>query len=329
MGSDVAPSSLFPAFFDLRKELGAHDTLVPFGTAEVIKDLQNYLSTLPASQLKVELLTVESSIEMQDSPLFAVRTKKGASMVQGILHLKSGDLDAFVSCGNTGALVASAALHLESLPNIERPALLALLPSAKGPVVVLDVGGQIKWRAAQLLQHAQVGAAFQRCHFRQSLPRVGLLNIGSEALKGNPELRDAHRSLKALSETKEAPAFQFVGNIEGREVFAGNVDVLVTDGFTGNVFLKTSEGVASFLLDFVQSKLREEHSGSITEILSEVQRLTHHAEYPGALVSGVNGVVIKCHGTASPQAIVNGVLGAQRYVSSKLLASLSAELKSH
>ncbi len=162
-------------------------------------------------------------------------------MIRGIRNLKERDIDAFVTAGNTGALIAAATIILPMLPEVARPALMALLPTRKGLVTVIDVGGNVSVKAPQLVQFAKMGVAFQRTYRNCPNPTVGLLNIGAESKKGTPEHRQAYDALS------EAPNMTFIGNVEGREVFQGRVDVLATDGFTGNVFLKTSEGVSSFI----------------------------------------------------------------------------------
>jgi glycerol-3-phosphate acyltransferase PlsX len=240
---------------------------------------------------------------MDEHPLHSLRRKKNASIPVGMRLLKEGKIDAFVSSGNTGALVSSAKMILSMLPGIHRPALLALMPTKKNPVAVLDVGANIQVKAQHLVQFAHVGAAYQKARGIDH-PTVGILNIGSEALKGTSELRLAYQKLLNL---KNAP-FRFAGNIEGKSVFDGDVDVLVTDGFTGNIFLKTAEGIASLILDRLHAHIPASELKKLN--ISDLQRHLHYAEYPGALLAGVRGIVIKCHGYTTPQGFANGVLGA-------------------
>lgn len=247
-------------------------------------------------------------IEMSDPPLLSLRRKKNASLCVGIRMLKEGKIQGFVSAGNTGALVSYAKIALTTLPGVLRPALLALMPTKKDPVAVLDVGANLQAKAAHLIQFGWIGAAYQQARGIER-PTVGLLNIGSEALKGTSEHRLAY---SALQQHKE---FKFIGNVEGKSAFDGHVDVLVTDGFTGNVFLKTAEGVASFILDQVEDPIK-----------SQFKRL-HYAEYPGALLAGVRGVVIKCHGYSTPQGIANGVLHAAELIVGNFLGRLQNHWK--
>lgn len=253
---------------------------------------------------------VEEFIAMDDPPLAAFRKKKGSSLSVGLRQLKSGQIDAFISAGNTGALVSGAKLILGNIPGILRPALMTVMPTKKKSVVVLDVGANVKVKTAHLVQFAHLGASF--CKARGiSNPLVGLLNIGSEAIKGTEELRAAY----SILEQGKFP-FRFAGNIEGKSVFEGDVDVLVSDGFTGNIFLKTAEGIASLVLDRLQDH---------PELQPKINDLLHYAEYPGALLIGVSGIVIKCHGYSTPQGFVNAVLGAVELVKNGLLKQLLAK----
>ena len=229
----------------------------------------------------------------------------------GMRFLKEGKIDALVSAGNTGALISSAKMILSTLKGVLRPCLIALMPTKKNLVAVLDVGANVQAKAIHLAQYALIGAAYQKTR-GIALPSVGLLNIGSEPLKGTSELR----SVYAMLQSHSSKSFQFMGNIEGTAVFDGEVDVLVTDGFTGNIFLKTAEGIASLLLDRLPlqtADLKKFHS-------------LHYAEYPGAIIGGVKGLVIKCHGYSTPKGFVSGVLGAIELAQKNFIATLQNKL---
>lgn len=253
MGSDTAPDELLEA---LVKQAPSTVALTFIGNARL------------AAKSPFPFHIAEESVEMEDAPLTALRKKKKASLFEGLRLLKEGKIDALISAGNTGALVSGAKVILGTLPTIDRPALLARLPTQKKPVAVLDVGANIHVKAPQLIQFAKLGVAYQEIR-GVTQPTVGLLNIGSEAHKGTPEQRLAYRSLKTKS-------FHFNGNVEGRDAFDGKTDVLVTDGFTGNIFLKTVEGVVRLL----------------------APKEIHLSDYGGALLIGVQGLVFKCHGNA-------------------------------
>jgi glycerol-3-phosphate acyltransferase PlsX len=238
--------------------------------------------------------------------------------------LKAKEIDAFVSAGNTGALVGSAKMTLGMLPGLNHPALLALMPTKLNPLAVLDVGANLECKAEHLVQLALIGSAYQKAR-GITLPSIGLLNIGSEAIKGTIELRSAYQKLEQLARQKD-PFFKFSGNVEGKTVFDGTIDVLITDGFTGNVFLKTAEGIASLILDRLHEHLSKDSLEQLKGQLSDLQSHLHYAEYPGALLCGVAGIVIKCHGYSSPQAFTNAIREANRVVSENFFQILQKKL---
>ncbi len=243
-----------------------------------------------------ELIPIESSdfVKMDDSPTVALRKKKNASMFVGLRMLKLGQLDALVTAGNSGALVLGSKLILSTLPGITRPAFLSYVPSKKHSIAVLDLGANVQYKAENLVQFAVMATAYLQT-MGLITPRIGLLNIGEEPLKGTSELRQAYHFLQ----TYPNPPFKFVGNVEGKSVFDGDVDALVTDGFTGNIFLKTAEGIAGLILDQIPKNPQ----------FAQIKKNLHYAEYSGAILLGVKGLVIKCHGYSTKEAIINAVLG--------------------
>jgi glycerol-3-phosphate acyltransferase PlsX len=319
MGSDSAPQTLFSAVLEAVHQLDATHIFVVF----VTKSIAEELSPKARSSGRIQFRTVADAIQMSDEPLFAVRRKKGSSLLTGIRLLRKREIDAFVTAGNTGALIASATLSLPLFPDIKRPALLAALPTELGSIAVVDVGGNVSCKAQHLVQFAKLGAAFQHCHLNASMPRVGLLNIGVESKKGTSELRLAYKMLKENAD--QTPPMQFIGNVEGRDVFQGHIDVLVTDGFTGNVLLKTSEGLAHFIFDFLKKSLmKEEIATHFYETLKNLQLQFKYDEYPGAFLCGVERVVIKCHGSVTPQALLRGIIGAANMVRNDSVGKIKA-----
>jgi glycerol-3-phosphate acyltransferase PlsX len=291
MGNENSPEDLLAAVRDMKLPEGVE--LVAFGLPEY------------SSFTNIQYIPTKEFISMDDHPLAALRRKRDASLCVGLRFLKAKKIDAFVSAGNTGALVSGAKMILGNLPGISRPALLARIPTKKKPVIVLDVGAVIKAKPAQLIQFALLGTAYSKiCGIKR--PVVGLLNIGSEPLKGTSERREAYQ----LFANATNPPYEFAGNIEGKTVFDGDVDVLVTDGFTGNVFLKTAEGIASLILDRFGSLLPGPEFQKLNPQIQDLQRNLHYAEYPGALLVGVQGTVVKCHGYSTPKGFTNAVLGA-------------------
>jgi glycerol-3-phosphate acyltransferase PlsX len=236
--------------------------------------------------------------------------------------LKQKKVAAFVSTGNTGALVALAQLHLSLFDTIQKPALLVSLPSEKGEVVVLDVGAHIAFKAQHLLDYARLGVAYSTIVYGFATPSVGLLNIGVEEAKGTKEVQEAYIALqRAFSEE------QFVGNVEGREVFQGKVDVLVTDGFTGNVFLKTCEGASSFLLEYMHNYFSKAPSSSGEPLMHHFEQRFNYSSHRGAFLCGVEGIVIKCHGNASNPAFIQGIQRAFELAEMQIGDKIQKKLK--
>lgn len=302
MGSDNAPSSILDAIETLAPSLPPHVELVAIGAPDCAK------------RTNVRFYRAPDLIEMDENPLLALRRKKKSSISIGMRLLKEKTIDALVSAGNTGALVSSAKMILGLFPGLSRPALLALMPTKRGTVAVLDVGANLQGEASLLVQFAYLGSAYQKTRGVQK-PKVGLLNIGSEPLKGTSEIRLAYQTLKNL---QNAP-FSFSGNVEGKSVFDGEIDVLIADGFTGNVFLKTSEGITSFILDQLSTHL------STDPHINELRHRLYHTEYPGALLAGVKGTVIKCHGYAKPESLMHGIQGAVEFVSRDFVSGLQSQ----
>lgn len=326
MGSDTSPQVLFEAVLQAVQEFDVSKTFLVIATKEVVDVLLSIHPQLSRLKNRIEFKVVTEVIFMSDDPIRAIRTKKNSSLVIGIRLMRKRKIDALVSAGNTGALIASATISLPRLPGIRRPALLALLPTKKGMVAVVDVGGNVSCKAQHLIQFAHLGAAYQRCMLGVDAPSIGLLNIGAESKKGTAEVQQAYQILKDLTIQTLAegltPRMHFVGNVEGRDVFQGKVDVLVTNGFTGNVLLKSTEGVASFIFDYILS----DANPAVQSSLKKTQQYFNYAEYPGATLCGVEGVVVKCHGDSSARAMFSGIKGAIRLVEKNLIEKIKEHL---
>lgn len=323
MGGESSPQELLSAVFEVVNLLGPSDSLIIYGTKDILET-----GFFPPTEgenkgSKIDLRLVPEYITMEDDPLTAIRLKKSSSLVVGVSQLKEKKIDALVTAGNTGALIACATIFLPLLKGIERPALLASLPTLKSPIALIDVGGLVSHKPQHLVQNAHFGAAFQRCCLGIDVAKVGLLNIGVESKKGTPETREAHRLLTEVSKYPNSK-IHFVGNIEGRDVFQGNADVLVTDGFTGNVLLKTSEGISTFIFDYLLQELKE--VSTVTEGLKLIQSRFSYDEYPGALVCGVEGILVKCHGAATKKGMKQSIKGAMQLVRNHLLSQILEEL---
>ena len=273
---------------------------------------------------RVRVVEASEVIGMAESPAAALRRKPTASIGVAAATVASGDAAALFSAGHTGATVMAAHSAFGMLPGVDRPALAATVPTRKRPAVLLDVGASVECRPPHLLQFAVMGSMYARVAFGIETPRVGLLSTGEEETKGNELTREAHRLLKASS-------LAFIGNIEARDVYSGEADVIVCDGFTGNVALKISEG----LVDVVEALLREELSRTITmrvgslltrRALRHFRRRVDYSEYGGAPLLGVAGVAIVGHGRSSAKAVRNAVAMAYRFADSHFIDRVEQEI---
>ncbi|HRD56383.1 MAG TPA: phosphate acyltransferase PlsX [Parachlamydiaceae bacterium] len=326
MGSDSSPEILFEGLISAVTTHKHSCTFILLATSHVEHVIKKkyalFFENIPES-MRIFFQIVTEEILMDDDPLSAVRHRRQSSLVQGIRLVKKKQADAFVSTGNTGALLACASLSLPALPGIKRPALLASLPTKKGSVVVIDVGGNVSCKAAQLVQFALLGAAYQRSLGKKKQPKVGLLNIGIESRKGTSEVRQAYQQLKEMGEASLKP-ISFVGNVEARELFEGKVDVLVTDGFSGNVLLKTIEGFSVLVVNALKNSLREIDSPQ----LGRFMKTFDYKEYPGAILCGIEGVVVKCHGNSSSLEFAYGIKEAIRLVHRQFIDQIKQSLAS-
>lgn len=286
LGGEKPPDELFSAFVEWNCWLNEEISFLLLAREEQCASFKKFATP------SLSFFPVKETIGLEENPLFAIRKKKESSIALGMRLLKEKKIDALVSLGNTGALVASASMELP-MKQAHRPALMALLPTKKSPFALIDVGANVSVKARELKEFALMGSALQKFQ-GVDRPRVGLLNIGSEAVKGTKEIQEAFREIEKISQEKE---FSFAGNIEAKEVFEGGVDVLVADGFAGNVLLKTAEGFSSLVMD-----LLKKHPA-----FSEVQKFLSYAEYGGALLLGVEGLVIKCHSYSSPNAFLSAI----------------------
>jgi glycerol-3-phosphate acyltransferase PlsX len=243
----------------------------------------------------------------EDTPTDAMRKKPRNSIALGIQQVKEGHAGAFISAGSTGTVVAAATLGLRCLEGIRRPAIGAIIEGEKHPFLVVDVGANPMPKAQNLAEYAIMGSAYYSGTFGIKEPRVGILNIGSEELKGNPLVRDARALMKQLP-------ILFHGNVEGLDVFSGDCHVIVTDGFTGNVLLKLSEGVAEYLLRAMFGMMQRAgvEPSKMKQVKAEIMPKVDFAEYGGALLLGVDGVVTICHGRSRAPAFANAIRFASK-----------------
>jgi glycerol-3-phosphate acyltransferase PlsX len=275
--------------------------------------------------LAIEIVPAAEVITMKDAPMQAFRKKKESSAHVATRLVKEGKADGLVSAGNTGAMMAVARFGLGTLGSVDRVALAAPFPTLRGGVsVLLDVGANVDSKVEHLAQFAVMGEVYYRAIFGTRRPKVGLLSIGEEESKGNELTREAHNRLKRMP-------LNFVGNVEGREVFAGNVDVIVCDGFIGNVALKISEGVAQLIVSLLKESLKSTLSSQVGSLLSRkayetFRKKIDYSEYGGAPLLGVRGVTVIGHGGSNGNAIKNAIRVAAGLARSKANERIEQEL---
>lgn len=269
-------------------------------------------------------------IRMEDHPAVAAKGKKDSSMRVAFDLAKEGAVDAVVSAGNSGAVLACGLFVMRRLPGVERPGIVTTFPTVDGVCALIDMGANVECRPETLAQFAVLGSVYARLRHGKSRPRVGLLSNGSEAIKGTELTRGAHKLLSAAHEKD----FEFVGYVEGRDIFGGNVDVVVTDGFTGNVVLKTSEGAAAAITAILRREILATTLGKLGALLlrptfKRLRRVLDVDEHGGAPLVGIDGVAILTHGAASARAIQNGIRVAASFVESGLTQAIAAAIARH
>lgn len=314
MGSDRAPTveveGAVGALLD-RPDL----TLVLVGDREVV---EAELAAHPdADRARIEVVHAPEVIDPGEAPTTAVRRKQNSSIVVGTRLVKSGDVDAFISAGSTGAVMAAAVLMLRPITGVDRPAVGSPVPSAGAPFFLIDMGANVDTRPTHLLQFAHLGTIYAQDLMGVAEPRVGLLNIGTEPGKGNEQTLETYALLSS------SPTLNFIGNVEGREVIRGACDVLVCDGFVGNVLIKFYESMAGFMAAELKREMEEQE---VRLDLGRLYQRLDYSTYGGAPLLGVNGVVVIAHGGSPPQAIRNGIGVAARSVESRMVEHIAARL---
>jgi phosphate acyltransferase len=308
MGSDRAPKPEIEGAIQAARQHGVHVSLV--GPEAILRpELSRYSA---AASLPISIVHASEVVSMEDNAMQAVRSKRDSSIRVGMRLVREGDAAGFVTAGNTGAAMATAKIVLGMLPGVDRPALAAVFPTAIRTVaVLLDVGANVDCKPENLEQFAVMGEIYCRSMFGLKRPRVGLLSIGEEESKGNDLTREAFPLLKALP-------IKFIGNVEGRDIFSGPADVIVCDGFVGNVALKTSEGVGRFVREVLRESLTRTVTAKVGALLSrqafnDFRRRLDYREYGGAQLLGVRGVCVIGHGSSNDRAIFNGIRVAYEF----------------
>lgn len=317
MGGDQSVADLMPAidrsvkeFSDLRLTLVGRRGM-----------LEEAMSAASVPTDRIDILAAEDVVEMTDKPSVALRQKRGSSMYLALQRIQTGEADACVSAGNTGALMAIGRHLLKTIAGIDRPAIIKAIPSTHGRCYLLDLGANINCDAENLIQFAAMGSVMCGAVEGKQAPRVGLLNIGEEEIKGEDNVRTAAELLKQHS------AINFIGFVEGDGIYQSDADVLVCDGWVGNVALKTSEGLARFVSHMIEQAFRENLATRAAALISDpvLRRLREKLSpenYNGATLLGLNGIVVKSHGRSTANGFYHAIMEARRGVEQKIPALL-------
>lgn len=318
MGGDHAPLEIIRGALEARKK-ASNLEIVLVGAPDVIGSA---LQTLGASEADVTVVPASEVIGFDEVPTKAIRRKKDSSIVVGLNLLKEKQVDAFVSAGSTGALLAGGLFIVGRIKGIARPALTVFVPTPSGSPMLLDIGANADVKSRHLHEFAIMGSLYCQRTRGIAAPRVALLNNGTEEGKGSELTKEAYQLLK------EEPEINFVGNMEAREVALATADVIVTDGFTGNIYIKTAEGIASLLMKTIKQSLLSSLKGKLAALLMKnslkgVKAAFDSEEVGGAPFLGINGVLIKAHGNSSAYAISNAIWQAYLAVESGYIADLA------
>jgi glycerol-3-phosphate acyltransferase PlsX len=315
MGGDHGPKETVKGAIDALAIIKSD--IVIYGDIEMI---QNELAKYKYDTTRLTVVATTQVIENDDKPVKAIKSKDDASMVVGLKALRKGEIDAFVSAGNTGALLAGGLLKVGRIKGISRPAICTIYPTMHGASVLVDAGANAECKSRNLIEFAYFGSMYADKVLGIKNPKVGLVNIGAEDTKGTPLYIETHQLLKETD-------LNFVGNVEARDVPGGVVDVIVADGFTGNIILKLTEGVALQLMGGLKKQIMKNTIGKIGGMLlkknlSDFKKTIDYTEYGGAPLLGINGLVVKAHGSSNAKAFMNAIKYAQIGIDSNLLQEI-------
>lgn len=321
MGGDYGPKETVKGAVDALNIIKA--SMVIYGDETLIK---SELSKYKYDVSRIEVVGTTQVVENDDKPVKAIKSKDDSSMVVGLKALRKGEVDAFVSAGNTGALLAGGLLKVGRIKGISRPALCTIYPTMYGASVLVDAGANAECKSRNLLEFAYMGSMYADKVLGIQNPKVALVNIGAEETKGTPLYIESYQLLKETD-------LNFVGNVEGRDVPGGAVDVIVADGFTGNIILKLTEGVALQLVAGLKTQIMKNTIGKIGGLLlkrnlTDFKKMLDYTEYGGAPLLGINGLVVKAHGSSNAKAFMNAIKYAQIGIDSKLVDEIRAKVAS-
>jgi glycerol-3-phosphate acyltransferase PlsX len=321
MGGDYAPATTVEGAIEALRQYKNISSVILIGDENEIK---NELRKRDCSDLPISIKHASQTVEMDESPLMALRRKKDSSVRVAIELVKSGDADGMVSAGNSGVVMATSLYVLGKLSGIERPAIATVMPTLKDRFVLIDAGANVDCKPLHLYQFAIMGEAYAKFVFEIDRPRVALLSIGEEDVKGNELTREAFKLIKNSH-------INFIGNIEGQDIFSGDADVVVCDGFVGNIVLKVSEGLAETITKMLKREVLEKASGKIGSLflknaLQSFKKKTDYSEYGGAPLLGISKPCIISHGRSTSKAIKNALGVAVTLHSKGILETISREV---
>ena len=325
MGGDNAPDAVIKGVANAIEDIEAEVILI--GQEAVLNTRSKEIlgKKLDKVSSRIKIVNAKEVITMEDIPTQAIKNKKDSSMVVGFNMLKNGDGDVFISAGNSGALLTGATLIVGRIKGIDRPALAGILPAYHGNLVLMDCGANTNCKPINLVQFAQMASIYMSNTVGIKEPKIGLLNIGTEETKGNELVKESYQLLKKYSQDLK---INFIGNVEGREAFLGNVDVLIADGFTGNVFLKSIEGFGKFVKKSLKESIYKNAFSVIGAIpslpaLSRFAKSRDYKEYGGALFLGVKKPVVKAHGSSDAKLFEYTIKQAEKFVENKAVEKLT------
>ena len=304
MGGDRAPAAILKGCWEAAPLLEEGDAIHLVGDEKIIRDALAHSELSPEHKRFYHVVPTTQVIEMDDSPVEAIRSKPNSSISVMCKMAARGEADVVVSAGNTGACVAAAQLRMRTLPGVSRPGIAVIIPTFHGPVVICDVGANVAPKPKHIHQYGIMASCYAAAVAGIENPRVGLLSIGEEDAKGNQLTKEARKLLR------DEPQVNFVGNVEGRDLFKGVVDVVVCDGFVGNIVLKFTEGMAEGLFQTILAEL-EEFAPDLLEqfkpVMKKIYAKHDWQEYGGAPLLGVGGYCMICHGKSEAKAIKNAI----------------------
>ena len=319
MGGDNSPDANIKGAVNAINKVKAEVVLV--GKEDIIrkKIKEFYGKEIEEISDRLKIHNCTEIIQMEDQPTIAIKHKKDSSMVVGFNMLKQGEGDVFISAGNSGALLAGATLLVGRIKGIDRPALAGILPSYKSQLLLMDCGSNTNCKSINLLQFAQMSTIYLKNTFGIERPAIGLLNIGTEETKGNELVKESYKLLK---EKSEELGINFVGNVEGRDAFSGKIDAIVSDGFTGNVFLKTTEGLGKLVKRSLKESMMKNILSKIASIpalpaINRFAKTMDYKAYGGALFLGVKKPIVKAHGSSDSLLFEYTIIQAEKFVENK------------